>query len=81
MNDEGMYRLYTLQGDYQQFSLGPEAAEVGVIDARIYEQGLVALTNNVTLFEVKGWTGSKPLTLAHPGAFQVTSPNAGFRLT
>ncbi|KAG8912790.1 hypothetical protein FRC01_004893, partial [Tulasnella sp. 417] len=67
INDEGMYRLYTLQGDYQQFSLGPEAAEMGVIDAKIYEQGLVALTSNVTLFEVKGWTGSKPLTLAHPG--------------
>ncbi|KAG8907134.1 hypothetical protein FRB99_005242 [Tulasnella sp. 403] len=67
INDEGMYRVYTLQGDYQQFSLGPEAAETGVIDAKIYEQGMVAMTGNVTLMEVKGWTGSKPLVLAHPG--------------
>ena len=67
MGDEGTYRLYDLQGDYQQFSLGPEAAEIGVLDARIYEYGLVAMTTNLSLLEVKGWNGSKPLTLANPG--------------
>ncbi|KAG8885848.1 hypothetical protein FRB98_001561 [Tulasnella sp. 332] len=69
LNDEGMYRLYDLQGEYQQFSLGSEALEVGIIDAKIYEQGMVAMTSHCTLMEVKGWTGSKPLVLAHPGPF------------
>ncbi|KAG9024451.1 hypothetical protein FRB95_011464 [Tulasnella sp. JGI-2019a] len=67
LNDEGMYRLYDLQGEYKQFSLGSEASEVGIIDAKIYEQGIVAMTTHVTLMEVKGWTGTKPLVLAHPG--------------
>lgn len=67
LNEEGVYRLYDLQGDYQQYSLGSEAAETGVIDARIHEQGLVALTSSLTLLEVKGWEGGKPLTLSNPG--------------
>ena len=67
MNEEGVYRLYDLQGDYQQYSLGSEASELGIIDARIHESGLVALTSSLTLLEVKGWEGAKPLTLANPG--------------
>lgn len=67
LNEEGAYRLYDLQGDYQQFSLGNEAAELGIIDARIHENGLVALTGSLTLLEVKEWEGGRPLTLAAPG--------------
>lgn len=67
LNEEGVYRIYDLQGDYQQFSLGSEAGELGVIDAQIMENGLVALTGSLSLLEVKGWTGSRPLTLANPG--------------
>lgn len=67
LNEEGVYRLYDLQGDYQQYSLGNEASELGIIDARIHENGLVALTGPLTLLEVKGWDGAKPLTLANPG--------------
>ena len=67
LNEEGAYRLYDLQGDYQQYSLGSEAAELGIIDARIHENGLVALTGTLSLLEVKGWQGGKPLTLASPG--------------
>lgn len=67
LNEEGVYRLYDLQGDYQQYSLGSEAGELGVIDARIHENGLVALTGSLTLLEVKGWEGARPLTLANPG--------------
>lgn len=63
-----MYRLYDLQGDYEQYSLGNEAAELGVIDAQIHENGLVALMGSLTLLEVKGWEGGKPLALANPGA-------------
>jgi hypothetical protein len=67
LNEEGVYRLYDLQGDYKQYSLGTEAGELGIIDARIYEDGLVALTGSLTLLEVKGWEGERPLTLANPG--------------
>ncbi|THH32927.1 hypothetical protein EUX98_g1236 [Antrodiella citrinella] len=70
LNEEGAYRLYDLQGDYQQYSLGTEASELGILDARIHEAGLVALTESLTLLEVKGWEGAKPLTLANPGLTQ-----------
>jgi hypothetical protein len=59
--------VYDLQGDYQQYTLGGEATELGVIDAHIYDNGLVALIGNLTLLEVKGWEGGKPLVLANPG--------------
>ncbi|KIM67291.1 hypothetical protein SCLCIDRAFT_179253 [Scleroderma citrinum Foug A] len=67
LNEEGTYRLFDLQGDYQQYSLGTEAAEMGIVDARLHESGLVALTGSLTLLEVKGWDGGRPLTLANPG--------------
>ncbi|KAH8987853.1 vacuolar assembling/sorting protein VPS16 [Lactarius akahatsu] len=66
INEEGVYRLYDLQGDYVQFSLGTDAGEVGITDARVHESGLVALTGSLQLLEVKGWEGAKPLTLANP---------------
>lgn len=67
LNEEGVYRLYDLQGDYEQFSLGQEAMEVGVIDARIHENGLVVMTGGLNMLEVKGWQGGKPLSLAVSG--------------
>ena len=67
LNEEGVYRIYDLQGEYQQYSLGSEAGELGIIDARIHETGLVALTGSLTFLEVKEWAGGKPLTLANPG--------------
>ena len=67
LNEEGVYRLYDLQGEYTQFSLGNEAAETGILDARIFESGLVALTGQLGLLEVKGWQGGKPLALASAG--------------
>ncbi|THH00476.1 hypothetical protein EW026_g2060 [Hermanssonia centrifuga] len=70
LNEEGVYRLYDLQGDYQQYSLGNEAAEMGIIAARIHESGLVAFTSSLTLLEVKGWEGGKPLALSNPGLSQ-----------
>ncbi|KAF9805445.1 hypothetical protein IEO21_09049 [Rhodonia placenta] len=70
LNEEGAYRLYDLQGDYEQYSLGSEAAEMGVLDARIHENGIVALTGSLTLVEVRDWAGGKPLTLANSGLTQ-----------
>lgn len=87
MNEDGTYRVYDLQGDYQQYSLGGDAAEVGVIDARIHENGLVAMTSNLQLLEVKGWEGGQPLTLANPGkqfsnsSFRVSLLRRGIALT
>ena len=63
-----MYRVYDLQGDYRQYTLGGEATELGVIDAHIHDNGLVAMIGNLTFLEVKGWEGGKPLALANPGA-------------
>jgi len=68
LNEEGVYRLYDLQGDYQQYSLGPEAAELGIIDARIHDGGLVAMTSSFNLLEVKDWEGGRPMSLATTGA-------------
>ena len=42
---------------------------MGIIDARIHENGLVALTGSLTLLEIKDWEGGKPLTLANPGVW------------
>lgn len=73
--------MYDLQGDYQQYSLGAEAAETGVVDARVHGGGLVAMTGSLTLLDVKGFTGSKPLALANsnltepPHAWTIIPPD------
>ena len=69
LNEEGVYRVYDIQGDYTQHSLGAEAQEAGVVDAVVYETGLVALTGQLSLIEIKGWEGSRPMTLASPGTY------------
>lgn len=66
VNEEGIYRVYDLQGDYQQFSLGTEASETGVAEVKIYEGGMVALTGSLTFLDVKGFTGARPVELANP---------------
>ncbi|KAG9046907.1 hypothetical protein FS842_000766 [Serendipita sp. 407] len=67
LNEDGQYRLYDLQGTYRSFSLGSEAAETGVMDAKIFEAGLVALTGQMSFLEVRGWEGQKPGVLSAPG--------------
>ncbi|PAV15385.1 vacuolar assembling sorting VPS16 [Pyrrhoderma noxium] len=67
LNEEGSYRIYDLQGSYHQHSLGPEASETGVLDARIHPHGLVALTGSLTFLDLKTFNGSKPLPLFTPG--------------
>lgn len=67
LNEEGAYRLYDLQGDYMQHSLGSEAAETGVVEARIFESGLVALIGSMVLLEVMGWDGKRAMALSNPG--------------
>ncbi|KZO95381.1 vacuolar protein sorting-associated protein 16 [Calocera viscosa TUFC12733] len=67
LNEEGLYRIYDLQGEYEQFSLGSEAQEEGVIDAQIHETGLVAISGSLSFLEVRGWEGGKAQTLASTG--------------
>ena len=67
LNEDGQYRLYNLDGSYRSFSLGTEAAETGVLEARIMDSGLVALTGNLSFLEVRGWTGTKASALSAPG--------------
>jgi len=66
LNEDGQYRLYDLQGTYHSYSLGQEAAETGIVEARIQDFGLVALTGQMTFLEVRAWTGSKPTSLSSP---------------
>ncbi|CAE6405530.1 unnamed protein product [Rhizoctonia solani] len=66
LNEEGAYRIHDLSGTYTQHSLGTDAADIGILDARIHEHGLVALTNQLTFLEVRSWSGTKPVALALP---------------
>ncbi|KAB5594660.1 Vacuolar protein sorting-associated protein [Ceratobasidium theobromae] len=75
LNEEGIYRIHDLAGTYTQYSLGSDAADVGIMDARIHEHGLVALTNQLTFLEVKSWSGIKPLALAHPDPSLDSAPH------
>lgn len=59
---DGNYRLYPLSvnasstsAGYSQHSLGQEAAESGVSDARIFESGMVALLRSLTFIHLNLW--------------------------
>jgi hypothetical protein len=53
---DGNYRLYPLGStEYSTHSLGNEAAETGVLDARIYQGGMVVLLGSLAFVEVRGW--------------------------
>lgn len=64
LTQDGTYRLYPLtpisiglDSSYTQHSLGSEVAQEcgGVLQAKVYEDGLVALLGNLQFVEVKGW--------------------------
>ncbi|RSH83220.1 uncharacterized protein EHS24_006887 [Apiotrichum porosum] len=69
LSDEGTYRLYDLSspGDYSQFTLGPDVADLGVVSARAWEDGLVVLTGGLQFVEARGWKGGKVAPLALSG--------------
>lgn len=58
---------------YTQHTLGSDAAEAGVLEAKIYEDGMVALLGNLQFVQVKAWQkvegslGGKVNPLANPG--------------
>lgn len=59
LTQDGTYRLYPLStlspASYTQHTLGPDAQEAGVLEARIYEEGMVVLLGSLQFVEVKGW--------------------------
>lgn len=65
--DDGLYRLYDLQGGHEQFSLGAEASEAGVLGAKLYDGGMVILTGALNFIELKGWENGRLSPLAAPG--------------
>ncbi|KZV75893.1 vacuolar protein sorting-associated protein 16 [Peniophora sp. CONT] len=81
LNEEGAYRLYTLSGEYEQHTLGGDVGDVGVLDARVHGEGLVALTGALQLVEVRGWEGARAVSLASlqldvpPTAWAVVPPD------
>jgi len=73
---DGTYRLYPLSTatpqPYSQHSLGPDANDAGVVDANIYEEGMVVLLGSLHFVEVKGWekegaAGGRVTRLANAG--------------
>lgn len=50
--DGGNARVYTLHGDYTQFSLGIAAKETGVREAKFWESGVVVLSGTAGLMQV-----------------------------
>ena len=66
LSDEGTYRVYDLSNpqSFSQYTLGGEAGEMGIVSARAYDDGFVVLTGALQVLEVKGWTGSRPMSLA-----------------
>ncbi|KAM0749316.1 vacuolar protein sorting-associated protein 16 [Meredithblackwellia eburnea MCA 4105] len=80
LTQDGTYRLYQLSTGsltpvYTQHSLGSDAQQAGVIEAKIYEHGMVVLLGNLNFVEVKGWEkttedgsiGGKVVQLASAG--------------
>ena len=50
----------------------PPDGDERIMRVNASENGLVAWTGSLTLMEVKGWEGAKPLTLANPGKVLTT---------
>lgn len=77
LTQDGAYRIYSLSvgsapPSYTQHSLGSEAQEAGVLEAKIYEEGMVALLGSLNFVEVKAWqregsAGGKVTVLANAG--------------
>lgn len=69
LSDEGVYRLYDLSNpvSYTQHTLGAEVQEMGIVNAKGYEDGFVVLTGGLQFLEVRGWKGSRVSAMAASG--------------
>ncbi|KAJ1344239.1 hypothetical protein BSLG_001379 [Batrachochytrium salamandrivorans] len=66
----GTLRLYDLQGDFVQITLGEEAKENGILDAHVWDNSVVVLTTNLRLILVANLNEPRPVLLANPGLVQ-----------
>ncbi|RCI02191.1 hypothetical protein CU098_008663 [Rhizopus stolonifer] len=64
VTEDGSVRLYTLQGQFTQFSLGKDAKEDTIIDCQIWGGGLVALTGKYQLISITNFLEPQPKPLA-----------------
>lgn len=72
--DDGSYRLYNLSnGTYNQYSLGSEVNELGLVAAKGYNDGFVVLTGALQFLEVRGWKGGRVGALAASGESCIAS--------
>lgn len=69
LSDEGTYRLYDLSDpqSFNQYTLGSEVSEMGVVSAQAHDDGFVFLTGGLQFMEVRGWRGGRATPLAHSG--------------
>ncbi|KAG0225975.1 hypothetical protein BGW42_003963 [Actinomortierella wolfii] len=65
--EDGTVRMYSIMGEYTQFSLGKEAKDNKVIDVQIWGGGLVAMTGSFQLLTVTNFDEPHPLLLADTG--------------
>lgn len=68
----------TYTGEYHQYSLGGEIADVGVIEGQVHEDGFVVLTGSLAFVHVKGFTGGRPTTLAASGKLIIILPGRSY---
>ncbi|KAI8591791.1 Vps16, N-terminal region-domain-containing protein [Geranomyces variabilis] len=71
--ETGAVRLYTIHGEFVQFSLGEEAKEFGVLECRMWPSGLVALTGNFKLIAITNLEEPRPQLLADAGLKHIPS--------
>ncbi|TPX34404.1 hypothetical protein SmJEL517_g02979 [Synchytrium microbalum] len=62
--DFGSVRVYDIQGEHIQFSLGQDAKEFGVVECHIWDSGLVVRTGNHKLVAVLDLEEPRPRNLA-----------------
>ncbi|KAI9106064.1 Vps16, N-terminal region-domain-containing protein [Phlyctochytrium arcticum] len=65
--ETGVVRIYDIHGEFNQFSLGQDAKDSGVLQCRLWESGLVVLTGNYKLIAVTDLAEPRPSHLADPG--------------
>ncbi|KAJ9105541.1 hypothetical protein QFC19_003523 [Naganishia cerealis] len=58
-----------IAGEYRQYTLGSDVADVGVISGQVHEEGFVVLTGNLSFVHVKGWQGGRATALCASGEF------------
>ncbi|KAJ3195190.1 hypothetical protein HK101_000900 [Irineochytrium annulatum] len=70
VTESGVVRVFSLQGDCVQFSLGSDAKDYGVIDCKFWDNGLVALLGNYRAVSVSDYDEPRPKAMVDMGLTQ-----------